>query len=220
MYLSKRFVSIFLILILAVIVIVTGCSRWNKSGTLIGRDPNWYPENLGGKTDEINGFTNALIDNIGNNNIQIVDVDSISLLQGLDDNEYPAILSSLPPTEKNQDQYLFSNPFLLIGPVLVVPYASKISSLDEMEEKIIGVSPYDGSVLIVQKYPTLIIKQYEVMPTALEDLASGEIDAVVLNTLKANALIPNLYPDTLRIASYPLNKKDSGCSLSRERMKI
>ena len=210
MYRSHRFVSVFQILaffIAVFAVFIWGCSHRNKSDTLIGRDPSWYPENLGTKTDEINGFTNALIGNIGNNKIQIIDIDSINLLQGLDDQEYPAILSSLPPTEENQDRYLFSNPYLLIGPVLVVPFNSKATSLDDFEEKIVGVSPYDDSILIAQKNPTLIIKEYEAMPTALEDLATGEIDAVLLNTLKANALIPNLYPETLRIVSYPLNKK-------------
>lgn len=193
-------------------LILMGCGEKRSSDTAysIGRDPMWFPLQLDGKAININGFTNALVQEISQVekiNIQIIDTDWLSLIDGLEEKQYAAIFSSLPPNIENRNQYSFSNPFLLLGPVLVVPSESDMTSLKQLEGKIVGVSQFDDSVLIVQKYPSIVIRLYQNMPTALGELVSGDLDGILLPTLDAHALVSNLYPDQLKIVTEPLNNK-------------
>lgn len=210
MHISKKAAPLLQLMAFAIALagaFLWGCTHLRKNPYLIGRDPTWYPENLANKTEQINGFTNALIAKIGNKKLVIVESDSVNLLAKLDDQTFDAILSSYPPTVTAKGRYLFSNPYLLIGPVLVVPKSSTTTSIAELSEKIIGLSPDDESIQIAQKNPSLVIRNYASMPVALKDLAAGKLDAVLINTLEANALVPKFYANTLRIATYPLNDK-------------
>ena len=109
-----------------------------------------------------------------------------------------------PDVETNQ-QFDFSQPFLLIGPVLVVRKDSPITKLSELEGKIVGISPYNHSVLIAQKIPHVIIRNYEHMPQALVDLTSGKLEALLLDNIIAKSFINNGFGKVLKIASPPLS---------------
>ncbi len=61
---------------------------------------------------------------------------------------------------------------------------SQETSLNQMKGKIIGMSQFDESVLIAQQYP-VIIKLYQEMPAALEDLVQGRIDGLLMTALDA-----------------------------------
>lgn len=94
-----------------------------------------------------------------------------------------------------------------MGPVLVVPADSNATSLIDLKGKIIGVSQFNEDDLIVQKDPSIIIQYYQNIPQALEILASGNIDGLLIATLEAHALVPHLYPSILKIVTGPLNDK-------------
>lgn len=178
----------------------------------IGRDPNWINLDIYLDIDQynvrLNAFTDALIQEIArieNIPFKMVNADRTQLLQLLEDKQLPAILSSLPPSQLNQDIFSFSTPLIQLGPVLVVPIHSKALSLEDLKGKIVSVNQYNNSVLIVQRYPSIIIREYQNIPTALQQLVQGEIDALLLNNLDAYALIPHLYPDQLKIVTKPLD---------------
>ena len=71
--------------------------------------------------------------------MQIVRIGSENRLAGLDNGDYEGILSSLILQEENTEKYISSNPYYLLGPVLVVSKSSEIKSLNDLKGKTIGL---------------------------------------------------------------------------------
>ncbi len=191
-------------------LLLTGCLSSKPSPYSIGRDQTWFPLNLGQKTANITAFSTALIQAIAKQEKQPIEIYNVSwdqLFPGLSEQRYAGVLSSLSPNSTNRETFTFSDPFLLLGPVLVVPQKSDALSLEEMTGTLVGTSQYDDSVLILQKYPTIIVELYSNLITALDDVARGKIDAVLVPSLDAHSLVPHLYPGVLKIATAPLNNK-------------
>jgi len=198
-------------LLLLLLLAQTTCSHQHTLRSwAIARDPTWYPLDLGQHTANINAFTNALVQAINKNekvDIQLREENWDDLLLQLRQQQIDGVLTSMTPLPMYQDVYDFSDPFLLLGPVLVVPAHVQVLSLEDLSNKFIGVNQFDDSVLIVQAYPDILIEEYQSIPQALEALAAGHLDALLVPTLDAQALVPHLYPGILKIASPPLNDK-------------
>ena len=182
----------------------TGCSSTHESAHPIARDPTWFPLNFGVRTTNVNGYTNALFQKLS---LPFIDVAWNQLFRGLNEGEFAGILTSLPPNPITIEKYDFSEPFLLLGPVLVVPIDSTAHSLSELDGATIGVYQYDESVLIAQEYPDLVIELYESVPIALKEVVRGTVNAALVPNLEAALLVSTLYADQLRIATPPLNDK-------------
>lgn len=200
-------------ILLGLLLFFAGCgtSTSTKLGPYsIGRDPSWYPLHLKQMTVNINGFTNALVQDLAkieHKNFRLIDISWIQLFDGLEEKNYAGIFSSLEPTVITEDRYSFSDPFLLLGPVLVVPITSKAKSLADLNDKVVGAYQFDESVLILQRYPSVLIETYQSPPEALVAVVDGEMEGVLIPNLEARALVAHLYPDQLKIVTPPLSNK-------------
>lgn len=158
----------------------------------------------------LTGFTNALIQALEKEEgkpFHLVDVSWDQLYQGLEEQTYAGAFTTLDPTVITEGRYTFSNPFLLLGPVLVVPSESDAHSLADLGNTTIGAYAYDESVLIIQRYPSILIQPYEQITMALEEVATGQLAGALVPNLEARALIGNLYTDRLKIVTLPLSNK-------------
>jgi ABC-type amino acid transport substrate-binding protein len=176
----------------------------------IGRDMSWFPLTLYQQLPNLNAFTNALVQEIAKVEdvpLHIYNIDWGQLFQILEEGEVAGIFTSLSPNVITKEKYTFSAPFLALGPVLIVPYESKATSLADLEGKIVSVNQFDETSLMVQQYPSIIIRLYQNRATALETLANGEVDAVLMSILDAQALVFQLYREKLKIVTGPLNNK-------------
>ncbi|MFQ5730194.1 MAG: substrate-binding periplasmic protein, partial [Waddliaceae bacterium] len=126
---------------------------------------------------------------------------------GLDIGSYDAVLSSLTPNVINRQWYAFSDPFYLVGPVLIVPEKSKAQSLEDMEGKIIGIESGALQVFNIPEPPNIVIIPYGTASQALENLDNNVIDGVILEALRAYIYIEGFYKGRLKIASLPLTDK-------------
>lgn len=181
-----------------------------RSAFSIGRDQTWFPLNLEEKRSNVNGFTNALFQELSTEiktSLTIHELSWDQLFAKLDQNKVCGVLTSITPNAENQKKYYFSDPFLLLGPVLVLPSSSQYSALSQMKDAKVGVSRFDDSILILQRYPSLHIELFDNMPQALQKCAEGELDGVLVANLEAHSLVPTLFEDLLRIASPPLTNK-------------
>lgn len=182
---------------------------WATSYT-VGRDPTWYPYDFQEKTGDVNGYINQLISDIAKKEdlkITIINKDPLSLLQGLQTNEYDSAVSIVLMTDENKGMYHFSKPLLNLGQVLVVGKNSNATSLEQLAGKIVGISPFDDSVFIVQKIPSILMRPFQSLPIALKALAKGEIDGVLLPALGAHGLIESEFSNTLKIVTDPLSHR-------------
>lgn len=197
-------------LLFALCLMFSGCGKTTPDcgAHSIGRDPTWFALHLESLSPNLTAFTTALIQEISREEdfpIRIVNIDWTHLINSLERNQVEGILTSLLPNVMTLEKYSFSDPLVLLGPVLIVPIHSQITSLADLTGKIVGVNQFDDSTLIVQRYPSIIIKPYQNLVQALDDLNTGLTDGVLMPVLDAQGIIPSLYSTTLKIVTEPLD---------------
>jgi polar amino acid transport system substrate-binding protein len=180
---------------------------------VIARDPTWYPLNLMGKNKTVLAFTSDLILTVAkrrNVRIEVINVSSNFLFEGLNEKEYGAVISSLSPNPLNNQYYNFSNPFFYVGPVLIVPAESDIDSLKGMTNKVIGVRRDANVSFDITKY-NAYYKPYDSMTMGFEDLYRDRIDGIILPVLQAYTYIDTFHKGRFKVVTSPLD--DQGLRL-------
>jgi polar amino acid transport system substrate-binding protein len=180
----------------------------------IGVDTSWYPLDLMGKEAAVFAFSNDLLNAIAEKEGLLVQLDTVSwdsLLYYVNQQKDDGALVSILPVLQYDDLYSFSDPYLMTGPVLVVRVDSTATSLADLSGKEIGVLSGSPIALLAEKDPTVIVRYIDKYPEALNQLALGRVDGVVIPFLLADSYIKNIYQDTLKISSKPLT--DEGLRL-------
>jgi polar amino acid transport system substrate-binding protein len=188
------------------ILLLGGCGS-APSIYQIGIDPSWYPLSFHKEQNSVLGFSTDVLTQISMKekiSFSLLTTNWDSLLEGLNGGKYQAVLSSLLPYNFNQSIYSFSEPYLPLGPVLIVPINSRDNSLEAFSEKSVGVLEDSPEILILEKDPTILIRTYENASTLLTDLAGGGVQAALLPILTASAYVDHLYYKKLKIASSSL----------------
>ncbi|GAB4231918.1 MAG: hypothetical protein Tsb0021_10460 [Chlamydiales bacterium] len=160
-----------------------------------------------GKENNLLGFIDELISTIAREkkiNIQFVSTAPNTLISGLDNDRYEAVVTQLTPSILNRQRFLFSDPLLRLGPVLVVHQESTIRSLSQLKEKIIGIQRGSASAFDTVRFPAVIITPYENLMLALDTLSRRRIDAVIMEAIPAYVYTQSFYRDDLKIATPPL----------------
>ncbi len=198
---------LYYVIVLA-LTFLCGCSSSSNGGRKVGVDASWYPLELGTRTNNVTAFSTELLTEIGKvENIPFVKltVNWNDLMEGLQQDKYEAILSSMPPYIFNEKMYDFSDLYLPMGPVLVVPEDSKIDSMKMLDGKEIGIISGSSNAHILEKSPGVIIRYYDTIPQALNDIVHQTIDGAIIDVLSAKAYSNDLYQGQLKIATEPLN---------------
>jgi len=210
-----RTVSSFLILILLTLF---SCGKSSNGSCRVGVDASWFPLDFGVRDNNVTAFSTELLTEIGRiEKIPFVKltVNWNDLMEGLQKDKYEAILSSMPPYIFNKALFDFSEIYLPLGPVLVVPMESKIKSLNDLNGKEIAVISDSTSPLILEKSQGVLIRYYDAIPKALNDILSGTVDGAMIDILSAVAFCRDLYQGKLAIVTSPLN--DEGLRLITKR---
>jgi polar amino acid transport system substrate-binding protein len=191
-----------------------GCGNHGSGVYRVGIDSNWYPINFGAQQAYVNAFTEELLLDISRYTgieFERIPANWDNLVEGLKKKKYDAVLTSLPPYEYNKASFDFSSNFLDLGPVLVVSVDSKYSGLDQITEGFIGVISGDPAVFVASRNSALIVHSYSAIPDLLDAIASGEVEAGLLDRIPAVSYVQDLYSAQLKIASEPLT--DAGLHL-------
>ncbi len=195
-------------ILLLVLCTLLSCSKSSNGGRRVALDPYWSPLDLGTRAHNVTACSTNLLTEIGKlEKIPFVkvSVNGNDLMEGLQKGQYEAILSSMQPYIFNRDLFDFSDIYLALGPVLVVPAQSKIDSLKNLDGKEIAViagSTYDQ---ILEKSNGVLIRFYDSIPKALNDILLGVVDGAMIDSLSATAYCRDLYEGELKIATAPLN---------------
>ena len=190
------------------------CGSSSNGGRKVGVDANWYPLNFDNRTNNVTAFSTELLGQIGKvEKIPFVkvSVNWDNLMDGLKSDEYEAILTSMPPYIFNEKLFDFSNIYLPLGPVLVVPTGSMITGLNDLNGKEIAVISGSTSTLILEGSTGVLIRAYDSIPKALNDVVEGIVDGAMIDILSAVAYCNDLYQGKLKVATQPLN--DEGLRL-------
>src|SRR3990167_2082609 len=123
------------------LICLFGCSSASTPHR-VGIDPSFFPLDVAGKDANVYAFTNELLQEIGRLkrlNIERINTNWDSILFGLQEEKYDAIISSMRPYVYNLGKYRFSAIFLPSGPILVVPINSSVSSLADLKNEMVAV---------------------------------------------------------------------------------
>lgn len=168
----------------------------------IARDPAWAGLTLRGQESRVLGFTDHLLEIIAREekfHIETYSAPNVNLLEGLQDDNFDAIVSAMTPDFFAKERFIFSDPFYYIGPVVVVDINSKIKDIQELAGKTVAIQR-NSQLMIQGRIPkNLSIYPYDNINTALDDLRTNRIDGVVTDLFYAYAMQEGLYRGKIKI---------------------
>lgn len=178
----------------------------------IARDQTWAPVQLYGMEGNISGFSDDLARAIAAEqhfSVEFVLVETDDLFSGLDQGDYDGVLSSSTRFEENPVEYSLSDPYYLLGPVLVTSTSSNIKSKNDLKGKTIGIITGSIPLTALEKHSSITFTFYDYnnLLQLLEDVSNNVIDGTVLDMMTAYVYTSGVYQGRLKILTNPLNNK-------------
>lgn len=189
-----------LILLLVILLVsFTGCQfetitiKSNDENTLvIGIDENYPPFGFI-DNDEYVGFDISLAQAVTeylNMDLEIVSINWADKDELIENDEIDAIWNGFTISEDREEQFIFTDPYIEIQAVLVVRDDSEISSIEDLEDKIIGVQDGSYAQNVLESLPVYDLLDhvtiFEENSSALKNLYVGLTDAVIVDSSLAN----------------------------------
>lgn len=199
------------VVLVVFLLIFKGCS-WSSSEIrfyTIGQDTSWHVLNTIGKDQNLTAFSDDLLLMIANQErirMKIVNLQNASLIAHLHSGQVDGVISTLEPIKLSLEEYVYSEPYYLVGPVLIIPKNLTHTSWSDVNSKIVGVLGGSTSILELKKQAPFQLKLYDSPMKALNDLGNHSIDGVILSYFLASYYTKTFFPD-LKIATTPLNNE-------------
>lgn len=143
------------------------------------------------------------------------------IFSGLESGDYDAIISSVTITEKRQETYDFSDPYINAGQIVTVLVDNTdIKSDKDLSGKVVGAQIGTTGALVVQEMPNVTLKEYDNIDLAFLDLANRNVDAVVVDTPVAAdyALASDQFKGKLKIVGDPFTEEYYGLVVKKGAM--
>jgi len=193
-------------------------SAQQKQGRTItvATDATWPPMEMVDTSKNIVGFDIDLMKAIAKEaGVEVVFKNTAwdGIFGGLDAGKYDAIISSVTITDERKKQYDFSEPYINIGQILVVPKTVKnVKTLSDMKGKKVGAQIGTTGAFEVKKASGVELKTYDEVGLAFEDMAAGRINGVVCDepTAANFALQRAEYKEKFQIVGETFTKESYG----------
>ena len=151
---------------------------------VVASDPTFPPNEMLNKDKEIVGFSIDYIKAVGKEagfDVQVKNIAWDGIFAALASNQVDVIAASVSITDKRKKAMLFPDPYYELHQAVVLPLGKEIKDLEELAGKRVGGQI--GTTAMVQTIPAskikMIVKTYDEVGLAFEDLAKGNIDAVI-----------------------------------------
>lgn len=219
----KRVFLVFLSFAVASTFILAGCSKEKNASKkiVVATDATWPPMEYVDENKQIVGFDIDLLKAAakeGNFEVEFVNTAWDGIFGGLAAGKYDAICSSVTITEDRKKTMDFTNPYVAIGQTIVVKKElNGMDNLSQFEGKKVGAQIGTTGAMEIAKNKKIILKNYDEIGLAIEDLANGRIDAVVCdNPIAANyALLNAKYKTILKIVGTPFTTEEYGIAVNK-----
>lgn len=207
-----RYIILGVALGLAFFYLIRSCSliinNFSEETYRIGQDSRWRDLNLMGKERNFSAFSNELLINIAQTEHFHVNLTvNFNLMTELEQGNLQGILTTTEPNYLNERQLLFSEPYFLTGPVLIIPSVTPVDGWNEKRKKIIAIPASSPHLLNMEQDPSIQVKLYHDILLALADLNEKRIDGAVFPVLPASTYITTFYKNELKIATLPLTSE-------------
>ncbi len=180
-----------LLILLTVLMMVQGFAAFaggqkeaDSSKIVIASDCTWPPMEFVNSDKEIVGydidFINAVAEEAGFA-VEVRNTAWDGIFAGLLNGEYDAVISSVTITDERKNTMDFSIPYINAGQVLIVDASSSAKTLADLDGKEVGAQIGTTGAIEIDNSGA-VLKTYDELGFAIEDLANGRIAGVVADT--------------------------------------
>jgi len=224
----KKISLVLVVVLMAAAMIFTGCSSDSAEGDIlkIGVDDSYPPMEYRDENNELVGFDIALAKALGEKlemEVEFISTAFDGIFQGLETQNYDIIMSSVSITPKRLETFLFSEPYLSNGQVIVVkPGDDSVKTPEDLDGKTVGVQLGTTADNAVQKYmedlDIELIKYDEIIQT-FSAMKAGYVDYIVVDYPVAIEYVGN-DPDNFEISSAQLTNEPIGVCIRKEDVEL
>lgn len=166
------------------LVATLSCSALAATKSIkVATDATWPPMEMVDTSKKIVGFDIDFLNAVAKEAGLAVEYKNTAwdgIFAGLEAGQYDAIISSVTITDERKKKYDFSDPYIQIGQILVVPKTNKVSKkIADLKGKKVGAQIGTTGAFEIKKNKNVELKTYDEVGLAFEDMAAGRISGVV-----------------------------------------
>ena len=189
---------------------------------LVATDATWPPMEMKDESGQLVGFDIDLMRAIAKAagfRVEFLNVAWDGIFSGLDAGKYDAIASAVTITDDRSKAMLFSDPYINAGQVLVVSQdLPAVQALSDLRGRTVGAQIGTTGAFEIDKVKDrygIILKTYDGIDVAFQDLASGVITGLVcdLPVAAQYARLMQEYAGMLKIVGKQLTEEYYGIAL-------
>jgi len=198
----KKLITIALVILLVALVPLFSAGTKEDAGTpsyIFAANCAWPPLEFVDENGDIVGFEIDLVNEIAkvqNVEITIQNVAWDGIFAGLSNGAYDAVASGVSVTDERKKIMGFSTPIMTITQAILAPKATTgITSTASLKGKKVGVQLGTTGHIFLESYleanPNMktVIKAYDEIGFAVEDMLNGNLDAVVTDSVVASEYV-------------------------------
>ena len=151
---------------------------------IVASDATWPPIEMLDQNKNVVGYSIDYLKAVAKEaglNVEFRNTAWDGIFAALESRQADIIASSVTITDKRKKAMLFTDPYYELHQAVVLPLGKEIKDLEELAGKRVGGQI--GTTAMVQTIPAskikMIVKTYDEVGLAFEDLAKGNIDAVI-----------------------------------------
>ena len=151
---------------------------------IVASDATWPPIEMLDENKNVVGYSIDYLKAVAKEaglNVEFRNTAWDGIFAALESRQADIIASSVTITDKRKKAMLFTDPYYELHQAVVLPLGKEIKDLEELAGKRVGGQI--GTTAMVQTIPAskikMIVKTYDEVGLAFEDLAKGNIDAVI-----------------------------------------
>jgi polar amino acid transport system substrate-binding protein len=212
----------FLLFILAGLIISGPAFSAEQLKVTVFTDATWPPMEMVDKNKNIVGFEIDLFNAIAKEagfKAEYKNTAWDGIFAAMKGNRYPnaCALSSITITEERKKTYDFSDPYITVNQVLIVPKALNVKNVNDLKGKKIGAQISTTGAMEAKKIQGIATKTYDEIGLAFADMAAGRIDGVICDTPVARdyALHKAEYRDKFKIGLEIPTKEQLGVMVKK-----
>lgn len=210
-----------MILIMSASVIFAGGQQEDSNVITIASDATWPPMEFLNENKEIIGFDVDLLNaaaKAAGFEVKIVNTAWDGIFAGLANGNYDAVCSSVTITEERKGAMDFTMPYINAGQVLIVPASTTdVTTLADLKGKNVGAQIGTTGAIAITDDGNAVLKTYDELGLAIEDLANGNLAGVVADSpIAADYVLSNdNYKSVMKIVGEPFTDEFYGIAVKK-----
>lgn len=212
-----------LILSLFLTLSLISCKK-ERTSLVIGLDAHFPPMGFYDENNEIVGFDIDLAKEVAkrlNLNFEAKPIEWQDKENELKSGNIDCVWNGFTIADNRQSAFLFSDPYLSNEQVLVVKEERDISSLDQVNQFVIGCQSYSSAETAISSNPNFISKvksviYYENYVKAIDALKMNVVDGVVMDSVVADYMI-SVTGEPLTLINEPLAYEYYGIGFAKDK---